>query len=818
MKKIYLFLAAMASVALVGCTSDLLVADTPSQPVDDEEGSAIIFSSLSKATTRADFVGVDAATKLGKQFVVSGYKGASSAWNATSSSIAFDNYAVEYRENTAHTTESNVANWEYVGVNRIQHAINNGITSQTIKYWDYTKPQYDFIAWSTGLKTPIYSGVPAAGEVLVSAITPQTATGTGAGKVAYTFEGSVDDLAECYVADLVTVKKANYGQPVTLSFRQLGTKVRIGIYETVPGYSVRDVKFYQTAGLLTDPTTEITTTPALFTATTGDVYTNGRYTVTFPTVDNTSSADNNQAHVEFYGIGAQSTVVEWGGLNYTTREEGEKNTGSVYLGRSSNDASFAGSAAKNYYEVFLPNESGTNLNLRVDFTLESIDGGGEVIEVKNAQAQVPSIYTQWKPGFAYTYLFKISDKTNGRTGVYDPTKSDDDPYNSDPAGLYPITFDAVVVNAEDNDQTQETITTVMTPSITTYQQKSTVVNADEYTVNGKDIFVTVNEGDALVTLTGKAALYTIPEGKTEADVIDALQIQDDFPGAGVTIKGRNGMELKAATLVATAADIDAANKYALTNSVEFGADGNAIGVGTDQSLRFRPAAPVSPATVTTYAFVYTKTAPTGAGTDKYEAVTVAVGDDVTKLYRNFNLTAVTGDAKAGSVYMSKDGSGVLTTETVFAGQLVNTLYTRTGEGTTTDPYVYHYAAGNAKTGTTYYYTTDGGVTYNAAANIAFAGFATATDLYTFDGTYTLKTDVAPQAGTAYYQKTTSGGVDTYTYCVILPEQVDGLYRYQFDAAGRYACLSGEKAIAGHGYFDKYTMNNGVYYTKVIKVQ
>jgi hypothetical protein len=31
-------------------------------------------------------------------------------------------------------------------------------------------------------------------------------------------------------------------------------------------------------------------------------------------------------------------------------------------------------------------------------------------------------------------------------------------------------------------------------------------------------------------------------------------------------------------------------------------------------------------------------------------------------------------------------------------------------------------------------------------------------------------------------------------------------------------MNGEKALAGQGYFDKYTQNDGVYYTKVIKVQ
>ena len=805
MRKNLLIIAAIATTVLAGCSSDDFVGDD--SITDPTNQVPINFGSYFKAMTRADVTGADAAALLGKKFVVSGYKGSQTTWNASNNSIVFDNYLVVWDENTANTTESNTNNWEYVGKGRIQHAIDNRVTAQTIKYWDYSKPQYDFIAWSTGNKTAIFSepptGIPA-GSVLVSAITPSTI-----GTQAYTFTGSAADLANCYIADIVTAKKnADYNKPVTFRFRQLGTKVRIGIYETVPGYSVKEVKFYSgaavaLAGNATDANAKI------FSTVENGIFQQGTYTITFPTVDDESSADNNQAHVTFApkSGAAQEKVVNWGGLTYTTKEDGEKSTGNVYLGRTSNKASFAGNAANNYYVVYLPNESGTNLNLRVNYTLESTDGSGEVIEVKGATAQVPSIYTQWKPGFAYTYLFKISDKTNGHTGNYNPLYPDDATINSDPAGLYPITFDAIVVNAEDNDQTQETITLVSTPSITTYQKGSNVVNNNEY-ATGNPIYVTVNDGTtastpdlangALQDLTGKATLYTLSGltgNYTEAEVIDALAVRED--ATGTNIKGRSG-------LVLTPADLE------LTNKVEYGVDGNAIDL-TDGATK--KAAKFTPTATTTYAFVYTKTAPTST-TDCYEQVTKAAEAVVTGLYRNFNLTAVTGDARFGATYM-KMTDGILTQETKFVGQAVTNLYTRSGDD---EPYTYTSASGYAATGTTYYYKV--GDDYKAAINISYESFATATDLYTFNGTtYTLKTDTEPQDGTAYYQKTTVGTEDVYTYCVILPEQVNGLYEYSEPGTSlRYPCMEGEKALAGQTYFDKYTKNNGVYYTKIIKVQ
>ena len=794
-----LFIAAVTTLTLAAC-SDELVESPPvvTPPQEDTQEIPIMFGSLSRGTTRAEFTGAEAAKYLDYKFVVSGYKGSESK---TVGSIVFDNYVVKYYENSAYTTESNTHNWEYVGQDRIKHAIDNGITRQSTKYWDYTKPQYDFIAWSTGPKTAIYEGTPDEGEVLVSAITPNTAVGPKETAHAFTMQGLAKDLNDCYIADMVTVKKAQYGSdPVTIKFRSLGSKVRIGIYETIPGYSVRDVKFYHAANtdlpnvLSTDPFT-----PRLFTTTENQIYTKGKYTIYYPTVDTPASDDNNQAHVYFEGIGTQETNVVFGNLDYTIAEDGEKTPGKVFLGRSSNAASMAGEAEGNYYTQYLPNESGTNLNLRVDYTLESIDGSGETILVRGATAQVPSIYTQWKSGFAYTYLFKISDKTNGHTGVYDPTDPDGTTTSSDPAGLYPITFDAVVVNAEDNDKTQETITLVSTPSITTYQKGSTVVNNDEYLASTGDIYVTVNDGTptsvlasgALQDLTDKVALYTIPNGKTEAEVVDALQMQDDDNASG-TIKGRNGVVLTTQTLT-------------LTNTVNYGVDGNAIEIPAEGSekkaAKFTPTAPASPETVRTYAFVYTKQQANPANTtDMYQPVTKTAGASVNGLYRFALVAAPTGsDVQKGVTYFNNNNASAASIN-AFLGQSVSNLYLDNAGNTI--------ASGYAVTGTTYYYTTDHGMSYQAATNVSYESFASTT-LYKDAAKTTLKTETKPQDGQAYYDANGK-------YCVILPQQTTGLY--VINEATKVQCNSTDVAVTGMTYFDKFTKNDGVYYTKVIKVQ
>lgn len=829
MKTKYYFLAALAAVSLVSCSSDDFIADAPPADNSQEYGVPIMFSSLKKGMTRADFVGADAAALLNNKFVVSGYKGKQTDWDADNVMV-FDNYIVTYAPNTAHTTESNSDNWEYVGNEPIDHAKTNGIVKQTIKYWDYNTDQYDFFAWAVGDGiNPVFSGTPdySNSEVLITAIDPenavQVADDVDATHMAYSFTGTAADLTNCYISDLVTVLKklpdgqanagtnqvVGYNQPVTLKFRQLGAKVRMGIYETVPGYSVKNVKFYYAAK--SDNVNDLgQEDPTLFTTTAGQIYNEGTYYIYFPTVDQPADADNNQAHIKFEGTpGDQVSNVDFDGLQYTIAELGEKGTNgdmNVYIGRSSNTASMAGQAQGNYYTQYLPNESGTNLNLRVNYTLEAIDGSGEIIEVKGATAQVPAIYTQWKAGYAYTYLFKISDKTNGYTGVYDPTNPDGNTTDDNPAGLYPITFDAVVVNAEDGDKTQETITLVSAPSITTYQKGSTVVNKNEYVASTGDIYVTVNDGEAdannpalangkLQSLSGKASLYIITGGKTqtEAEVVDALTYrEDDLPAgsASGTILGRNGLLLTPAT-------ID------LTNEVQFGVDGNVITVGDNEAAKFTPTGS------TTYAFVYTKEAPQGH-TTLFQPASFDNLDGKTKCRYDY-AAADAGDVKAGTDYFTSDGTNYAKAD-VFLGQSATGLYVSSGGGVfniSTDEHV--------KTSRNYYYTENGGQSYEKVRKVAYEDFTTTVAsgdvLFVKNGddyTPVASTVTNPDMGTTYYKKEGN----KYYLCLICPQQTTGLF-----VLTRTRVVADETtAVEGQTYFDRYYKYAGVYYSKVIKVQ
>lgn len=115
--------------------------DVPTQP-EEPKGVSISFGGNSGTwqdapTTRAnEETGLET---ISKTFKVWGYK--TTGGNYTSgfnqSQNVMDAYTVNWTQQTANTTSSNTADWEYVG-----------IANQTIKYWDYSATSYRFFAYS----------------------------------------------------------------------------------------------------------------------------------------------------------------------------------------------------------------------------------------------------------------------------------------------------------------------------------------------------------------------------------------------------------------------------------------------------------------------------------------------------------------------------------------------------------------------------------------------------------------------------------------------------------------------------------------------
>lgn len=475
MKK-YFYLAT-ALVALAACSNDEYIGDN--SPTLGEGGGAIGFSMNTPALTRATQNHTTSAATLNNQFIVWGEK-SSAAESGSAGTPVFINYVVNYGASSAHTTESNSTDWEYVGqapyadTKVVASAAPTHVTEQTIKYWDFTNKNYTFTAISALPDDISGDKITVTKNVSGSTVFDKGYT------VALKAGASIDDI---YFSDRtpIVAGSSTMSTPVTLTFRNLVSQVRFGFYETIPGYSVKitDVKF-NSASHTADGADKFGVDCA------GAVLVPGAATSFTVTYDNGSviAANQNKAKVTVGGSNTQNYLSTKASSFFGTT-----------LGETSNARTFENEG--NYTKI-LPNPSNTtDLTLTISYRLTSTDNSGETIDITDATAKVPAVYAQWQSNYAYTYLFKISDNTNGSSG-------------QSIIGLYPITFDAVVITDETGNQ--ETITTVATPSITTYAKgvNPTAAATAEYPT-GKNIYVVVDKNGTIQTLEvgTSVKLYTV---------------------------------------------------------------------------------------------------------------------------------------------------------------------------------------------------------------------------------------------------------------------------------------------------------------------
>lgn len=419
----------------------------------------------------------------------------------------FVNYKVW--DATAENTTTNTKGWEYVGEKQdktstdIKYGSAN-ITldkNQTIKFWDYSASEYNFVA---GSPIDAFKYKQAVEHTSGTTITEATVSKL-AGHINPNKAGTQLNTDPVYIAAPVKVEKANYKEPVKFTFQRQQSMVRVGFYETIPGYTITEINFYDAEGNVSKTNHNIiltSSTPEYFV---GGTNVSGTvkydWTATDPSYTFTYDVTTLKKSKNWY-------AGELTGVHAKTSSE----TNVAYLYGSDQDMA----TATGYFTV-LPTPATTTpsaILIKCDYTLTSDDDSGETIHVKGATAAIPAAFSKWDVNTRYTYLFKISQNTNGTTG--DPTNPDD------PAGLYPITFDAVVTDM--TNKTHGTITTVSTPSITTYQDGSVTDNGIEYK-SGKAIKVTVTDANGKVqtlaaggTAVGSVAVYKFTDAINEAEI------------------------------------------------------------------------------------------------------------------------------------------------------------------------------------------------------------------------------------------------------------------------------------------------------------
>lgn len=493
-------------MTLASCTSDDFLGNTPGS-TPTSANSAIKFDGnagkISRATSNT------ASTPQGKldyQFKIYGVK---SGANNNYSKV-FENYSIWY--NTTKTT-SNTNDWEYVAgagmittgetANPTKITLND---AQTIKYWDYASDNYHFVAGSP-IENFDYE-LDQNGNIASAKI-----KGLG-GHIEANSGTTATTFNPVYVAKPKVVAKTDYQKPVQFEFVRQQSMVRVGIYETIPGYKITDIKFYKQGenGLeKVDATNNI-----ILTSTTPDYFVGG------PDVTGTITYDWTTPGYTFDYTGTYTKDKNWYAGALTKGVEATTSTETTISKLYGSDGDMD---VTNGYFIVMPTlvKDPSAILIKCDYTLKSEDKSGETIKVTGATAAIPAAYSKWDINTRYTYLFKISENTNGTTG---------NPDDKDPAGLYPITFNAAVT--EMTDKTEGTTTTFTAPSITTYQKGSVEGNTIKYVAN-KNIDVTVLNDKAEVQ-----TLKTTDEAAEQVGHIAVYKFDTEITEAEVQVKGVTG--------------------------------------------------------------------------------------------------------------------------------------------------------------------------------------------------------------------------------------------------------------------------------------
>lgn len=549
MKKNYILFAATL-MALASCQTDDYLGNNTGNAEGTTEG-AIRFDGGTGKISRATSNTGDVATMLDGQFKIYGVKSGSE----NKYSKVFEDYKLWNSENK---TTSNTNSWEYVGTKNSTNLGNGKISldkDQTIKYWDYSSNNYHFVAGSPisafTYKTKDDGDIESAtitglkGHINVSKV-EESKTWSAA-----------TEPSPVYVAEPIIAKKStdnsgsDYQKPVKFTFVRQQSKVRVGIYETIPGYSISDIHFYaydednntgnartraegeESNGGESSGTTTTTKTlkvstgkNIILTSATSNYFVGGnpKGTITYnwdntPSYTFSYSTDNNTGSdgqdTESYTL---TQSQNWYGGELTSGVKATTSTEKTVSNLYGTDQEMESTG----YFTVLPTPSNTQAStilIKCDYTLSSEDNSGETIKVTGATAAIPAAFCKWETNTQYTYLFKISQNTNGTTGK---------PDENDPAGLFPITFDALVKEIKESKE-EGTITTVTTPSITTYQDGSVTADGIEYKT-GTPITVRVTDNttgkvkninktsESSTATEGAVEVYKYTKATTEADL------------------------------------------------------------------------------------------------------------------------------------------------------------------------------------------------------------------------------------------------------------------------------------------------------------
>ena len=335
-------------------------------------------------TTRSGETGLET---LFTSFRVWGYKNYAATPN--SPQVIMDGYQVNFTQSSAGTTESNTADWEYVGLTHPKH-----FTTQTIKYWDYSASNYQFLAYAPS-DANITTTIPNLGTDTDDTSTSAQSTF----QIPYEYNSDATNITTPYVSDLwfasstansnasnsngttsnASASNPKIGDQVKLTFAPVIAKVRFKFkYQEDQTVEIRNISFRDVRW---EKDTDGNLIWASTSASESKTPIAGTIQVTYPH-SNISASTSPTIKL--------GNITKVAPIEFTIpyEEKADKNHQTSIL--------------QKWYFVPPMYDAYT----QGAYTITAQVGG------YSTTAVVPSEYMQWKAGYQYTYIFKISETNN----------------------------------------------------------------------------------------------------------------------------------------------------------------------------------------------------------------------------------------------------------------------------------------------------------------------------------------------------------------------------------------------------------------------
>lgn len=359
----HIFIISALAICLLSCS-------TPEQDdllIPEPQQGSISFGGESGSwqdapTSRAGETGLET---IEKSFRVWGYKntGGNKTDGFTEPQKVMDGYIVKWNQPAAGST----GNWEYSGI--VNTKLN---ATQTVKYWDYSATCYRYFAFSpeganvtTTLLQEGGSSTNQAGTTSAEGSTNQTDKASKVSfQIPFEYNENATSSTTPYISDLWLSDNQNfgddkkYGACVKLTFAPIVTKVRIKFKypENITNISIKNISFQKTDG---------------------DVPTAGNIRITYPIT-------GTETQPVYSWEPTQTGIIN---LSVPYEEEADKIHQTT--------------ERKKWY--FVPPIGNTTNKGQGDYIITATING------KTSTAIIPAEYMQWKAGYQYTYIFKITE-------------------------------------------------------------------------------------------------------------------------------------------------------------------------------------------------------------------------------------------------------------------------------------------------------------------------------------------------------------------------------------------------------------------------